>query len=739
MKKFYQIIAVCFLFLTTVQNVQSQLIRSVVGPTVTIVGNTSPTVGSTESYTISLSEKMLINSANWSVSSGGTTSGLSDFFNVSITWNSTGTQTIYYNITSSSSGAMQATLTVTPTGGGTPASPPSPTIVSSNCSSGILAASGIPPTGDTWYWQGTNPNGTSTANPATSNYTTTSTGKHYIRAYKASSGQWSVPSSVNVSFTITIWYPDPDGDGFGGGLGTLTQCNQPTGYVANNDDDCPLAYGEAAYNGCPPPVQLSNENYIYTIVPQVQMTSLNQMGRNSDALKDVNYFDGLGRLKQTVAIRQSGISETDIVTHAEYDNLGRQKKEYLPYVVSNINGEIHNGAKTATENYYKLEYPTDINTSIPNPFSEKEFGASPLSRIKKQASPGYDWRLGGGHEIESDYNSNSGNEVRDYQVTTVISGSIYIPTLVLNTSSTNNNGYYKAGELTKMVTRDENHTSGLNNTVEEFKNSAGQLILKRTYSNADINADGDTLDSGESQVAHDTYYVYDDFGNLTYVLSPKSEAQTNKPNSTELNELCYQYKYDNRNRMVEKKIPGKGKEYIIYDDLDRPVMTQDANQVSGKEWLFTKYDRLGRVVYTGKYNHSSIISGAAMQTHYDNMNYTSSHFYEQKVTSGTGVQSSYYTNDDFPKSNIEVLTVNYYDNYNFNLAGSVSPSSINYIYEQSGTPDVITTRVLGLPTGTKVKTLGQSKWTTTINYYDERGRGIYTYAKNEYLNTTDII
>ena len=50
---------------------------------------------------------------------------------------------------------------------------------------------------------------------------------------------------------------------------------------------------------------------------------------------------------------------------------------------------------------------------------------------------------------------------------------------------------------------------------------------------------------------------------------------------------------------MEKRIPGKGWEYIVYNKLDQPVMTQDAIMDTNDQWLFTKYDALGRVAYTG--------------------------------------------------------------------------------------------------------------------------------------------
>ncbi|PWG77815.1 hypothetical protein, partial [Pararcticibacter amylolyticus] len=75
----------------------------------------------------------------------------------------------------------------------------------------------------------------------------------------------------------------------------------------------------------------------------------------------------------------------------------------------------------------------------------------------------------------------------------------------------------------------------------------------------------------QSTEALSTYYVYDDFGNLCYVLPPKSEADSGIPGPDKQNALCYQYRYDERNRMSAKKIPGKGWEYQVYNQLDQVV------------------------------------------------------------------------------------------------------------------------------------------------------------------------
>ena len=71
-----------------------------------------------------------------------------------------------------------------------------------------------------------------------------------------------------------------------------------------------------------------------------------------------------------------------------------------------------------------------------------------------------------------------------------------------------------------------------------------------------------------------SYYVYDDLGNLCFVLPPAagpdviSSAQT----QATIDYRCYQYRYDERNRLVQKKVPSKGWEYIIYNKLDQPVI-----------------------------------------------------------------------------------------------------------------------------------------------------------------------
>jgi len=448
---------------------------------------------------------------------------------------------------------------------------------------------------------------------------------------------------------------------------------------------------------------------------------------SEDMLQSITYFDGLGRPKQQVGIRQSPVNNQDIITNIEYDNFGRQVKDYLPYTHSYLDyGKFRNDAKSQTEEYYKANFATEINTTNPNPYSEKVMENSPLGRVFEQGAPGYDWRVTG-NTVKFDYDTNTDSEVKIYYVSTVFNGNTYIPTLEGGLLD------YPKTQLYKTVTKDENWTSGNNHTTEEFKNKNGQIILKRTY--------GDSKVNGATQygVAHDTYYVYDNFGNLTYVLPPKAEANENKPSVTELNDLCYQYAYDHRNRLVEKKIPGKGVEFIVYDNLDRPVLTQDPNLRATQDWLFTKYDKLGRVAYTGMYHNGS--TRLTIQPLFEDD--LAENMYEERTTSIITVDQYrlYYTNKSYPNdaSNLVIYTINYYDDYNFDLAGSELPESI---YSK-----IPTTNVKGLPTGTKVRVLTAdakgvlttSDWITSLTYYDTIHRPIYSYTHNDYLQTTDKI
>ncbi|WP_237561837.1 DUF6443 domain-containing protein [Flagellimonas algicola] len=540
-----------------------------------------------------------------------------------------------------------------------------------------------------------------------------------------------------------VWYLDSDGDGLGDpNEPSDPSCTAPANHVADNTDQCP-GYGSPT-NQCEIPASNDPEthNYIYTRTYQSEVATVPTLkfGNDDAYVQQITFFDGLGRPQQQNAIRQSPDNK-DVITHIGYDEYGRQDKEWLPlYEPLGSLGDFRTGNLEAdTRGYYEnhadygLDFPTTSGIDV-NAYSQKDFEPSPLNRVLKQAAPGEDWKLGNGHEIEFDYKSNSASDnVKQYRVSLVFASNTYTPTLV-------DDGTYTAKELYKHITYDENHDGSSSNlhTTEEFTDKQGRVVLKRTYAK---------VGSPSEVEAHDTYYVYDDFGNLTFVLPPLVDTSATI-DQTILDNLCYQYAYDHRNRLVEKQLPGKEREFIIYNKLDQPVMTQDANLREGTgpdTWLFTHYDAHGRVAYTGKLTYANDTQRTYVQQQVDNYIQDQENngvvdpklwVNKRSLTDGPltiAGSEVHYSGIEYTGATItEVLTVNYYDNYEFDTANEgASPTDVFN--------EPVDDRTQGLATGSLVKVLTTNDWITTVTRYDDKGRAIYTYSQNDYLQTTDMV
>ncbi|MEX2484202.1 MAG: choice-of-anchor J domain-containing protein, partial [Brumimicrobium sp.] len=104
-----------------------------------------------------------------------------------------------------------------------------------SCDTGSdLTLAGTPPAGIEWYWQGTDPVGTSTADDGTQPYTVFTNATYYARAYDPVADVWSEASSIDITnFTLPSPPPapvpaeDPSCELTGGT--TLTVGSAPTG------------------------------------------------------------------------------------------------------------------------------------------------------------------------------------------------------------------------------------------------------------------------------------------------------------------------------------------------------------------------------------------------------------------------------------------------------------------------------------------------------------------------------
>ncbi|MDV7697654.1 RHS repeat-associated core domain-containing protein [Chryseobacterium soli] len=414
----------------------------------------------------------------------------------------------------------------------------------------------------------------------------------------------------------------------------------------------------------------NTENYIY---------SKNCL--NDDCTKtseNVQYFDSFGRPYQSISIKSSPTGK-DMVQHIPYDSYGRSVDSWFPVPMSTMGGAVQDSTTV------KSNALTVYGDS--RPFSHTILEKSPLSRPLSQISPGQEWQT---HPVTLGYNANTGNEVKKYTVsTTWVEGRTESALSFL--------GNYPANTLTKNTATDED-----GNVSVEFKNKQGQIILvKKGVGTSDVT---------------DTYYVYNEYGHLVYVLPPLAANVSVTPDVLET--LCYQYRYDGGSRLVEKKIPGKGWEYMVYDKADRLVLTQDANLRAQGKWLFTKYDQFSRPIYTGILDSPP---GRIQQ-----VNAIQELAFNNEVRSSASWNNSgmdvYYTNNTaYPTTNFKLLSVNYYDTYpSYSFNPSV-PSSVygSQILTDNMTADMNTK---GVPVMSLVKNIEDDNWTKNYNWYDTKGR-----------------
>ena len=475
--------------------------------------------------------------------------------------------------------------------------------------------------------------------------------------------------------------------------------------------------------------QAQEKSHIKTIVYKTETATSLADPSVSQAIQNFSYFDKLGRPVQHRAYMQSNTGK-DIVTHIEYDASGRQSKGFLPYVSTTASKQYDTNA--ATENLSFYASPTLARTGNPdfeatgNPYSEKQFENSPFGRVAKQASPGSKWILpstpaDSDHTVRMEYLTNSTtDQIKMYKaVAGTLSGGYYPPTLTRD-------GFYTEGTLYKYLMKDENWTSGNANTVQEYKNKKGQVILKRKYGISTVNGI-------QTESWHDTYYVYDQFGNLTFVLPPMSDGSGS---TADLEGFCYQYRYDGRNRLVEKKEPGKNWEFIIYDNLGRPIATGPAfspfsniTEPNNTGWLFTKYDVYGRIAYTGWMQAN--VSSATRNTLQIARDAQTTNLNEIKSSTDNTVNgvAFRYTNFAWPTgSNWHILSVNYYDDYKFTGAPTNFPNIEGQpvFYNLSVKPK-------GLPTGSWIRVIETTTSTAgELAYilYDYKARPIRTWSSN---------
>ena len=305
------------------------------------------------------------------------------------------------------------------------------------------------------------------------------------------------------------------------------------------------------------PRSLGDENYISKVVPRKVSEAMVNM-----YMEENTYYNGLGYPIQSV--RKKNIGNCDLVTPIVYDAANRSDaKQYLPFTVSNNDGKYVRNPMYLQERFYFAAFSPAESTCA---YVEKEYEQSAMNRVRSIRNAGAVFRDG---DIRTNiaFAVNAANEVMRLETDT--DGCLIVQS------------YYGQGKLSKNIVTNED---GLQTIT--YRDNRDSLVMQRTV------GDTETLD---------TYYVYDDFGRLAWVVPPQASASLNvgnrfTPASSLAAKYCYIYSYDKRGRLAERKLPGKNSEYFVYDRGDRLTMSQNGVMRSSNKWNLTRYDELSRLV-----------------------------------------------------------------------------------------------------------------------------------------------
>ena len=402
-------------------------------------------------------------------------------------------------------------------------------------------------------------------------------------------------------------------------------------------------------------VNMSDRYGILTVTPLDKYTGAASLLKTNGvrSLTDVSYGDGFGGVSQKIHV---GITPQgkDLTESYEYNSLGNLQSRTLPVPVL---------SEGASGNYKQILKSAQEYYGHSNVCSRFAYEASHRSLLLKEFGVGDEWT---GKAVSKKYSCNLESiPVQRCKRYLVSAGGELVES----------DSPYADGSLRGIRSEDED-----GNMHWEFYNSENQLVLSRIL-------DGDTF--------FDTYFVYDEYGNLVFVLPPGYQDHP------DLDLYAYIYRYDYLDRLVYKKLPGCAPSYLVYDAAHRLVFSQDGCQRNDSLWSFFVYDIYGRVVVEGECSNSDKHVRTAGET----------------VVLGTLMEgdtglaySGYQSSSDLVDPCVYV--VNYYDTYDFRTRNGFSA----YNFPEG------TVSAIGNLTGSILCTHGSSGFIYSADYYDSNKR-----------------
>lgn len=405
----------------------------------------------------------------------------------------------------------------------------------------------------------------------------------------------------------------------------------------------------------------------------------------------VTHYDGLGRTKSNIKVA-AGSGEYDIADYITYDSLGRVSKQWLPIRTPYCGGDYPSRFENLAQSFHGDSYP----------YTETTFDATHFNRASIEQGPGHNWRQneaslrhyylvndfeGVAWELPNDlafcdlgcpyfYVDDNGNLRRDYE--------------------------YSPGKLKVEIILDEdNHCTAI------FTDKQGRKVLQR---------------QSDWNIQSDTYWVYDIYGRLRYVISPEG-AKILKTHyqglcdADAVERYCYVYGYDNRDRCVTKKMPGQAEQQFVYDKLNRVIFSQDGEQRMKNEWSVRKFDNQQRIAVEGR----AIVVGATRES-------------LQQQWGATTLVETYNPNFEYEGylmysntcgiPNFTADKAYYYDEYSH--WGNIMPMPVDASFPRG---DVYNAK--GLMTGYATTDFNGDVY-VAINTYDKKGNVVMTSERDIY-------
>ena len=417
-------------------------------------------------------------------------------------------------------------------------------------------------------------------------------------------------------------------------------------------------------------IQEDGYNYVKT------GTLLNAGG--TDSLLSIQYYDGLGRPSLT-ASNAANPQKKFAYALTEYDSFGRENKVWSPVIgATSPDGGMAEDFASKSNSLYNDAYG----------YAKTEYDA--LGRVVKMTRPGKDWHTKG-KSVKTSYGFNGTKDVKKYDLTGNYAALTY--------------GYYVKGDLRSTTTEDEDGQK-----VVVYKDCRDLTVLERRYNGSE------TIE---------TYYVYNNLGQLVWVLQPKYQKNAN------VDKYAFHYEYDSKGRVSQKTVPGCQPVKYWYDEADRVIKMQDGElRVKGKYRKY-EYDGLGRLVRQGLSNTGTSIENDEIVNFYDNYDFLNESKYASMTKPNVLSELTYQAKDNAhgqltgvwqrASNGEELLTAMAYDGYgrlvrkmDVGLGKNVTMTSTSYNFVGDVTGDGVTYYAYDA----KSDYLSPTVYASTTNKYD---------------------